>query len=157
MENLKMTRLRWTWGRLEALAALDVFDALHLRQDIFVLEQRCLYPDIDTLDRSAWHLLGRNAPGELTAYLRVVPPGGRYREPSIGRVVTRAQARGGGLGRVLMSEGIQRTEDMYSGLAIRISAQAHLQRFYGSLGFFTQGEEYLEDDIPHVEMLRFDV
>jgi ElaA protein len=146
--------LRWTGSRFEALGVDALYDALVLRCRVFVIEQRCIYLDPDDLDRHAWHLLGRGADGALAAYLRVVDPGLKYDEPSIGRVVTAPEARGRGLGAPLMREGIARCEQAWPSRPIRISAQAHLQRFYGSLGFEPVGEQYLEDDIPHIEMLR---
>ena len=109
---------------------------------------------LDSRNDYAWHLLGRDEAGLLQAYLRVVDPGVKYAEPSIGRVITSPETRGSGLGRVLMSEGITRCEAAWPAQGIRISAQAHLAPFYRSLGFATVGGEYLEDNIPHVEMLR---
>ena len=91
--------------------------------------------------------------GVLQACLRVVDPGVNYPEPSIGRVVTAKEARGNGTGRLLVAEGLARCQQVWQGRAVRISAQAHLQRFYGSLGFVAVSDEYLEDDIPHIEML----
>ena len=84
----------------------------------------------------------------------VVDPGVNYPEPSIGRVVTAKEARGNGTGRLLVAEGLARCQQVWPGRAVRISAQAHLQRFYGSFGFVAVSDEYLEDDIPHIEMLR---
>jgi ElaA protein len=101
----------------------------------------------------AWHLLGRRAQGVLVAYLRVVDGGVKDPEVSIGRVVTRATERGNGLGRELMQEGMRRTAEQLGLQPIRISAQAHLDKFYGSLGFVSVSAQYLEDGIPHVEML----
>ena len=146
--------LRWQWLRFGQLGVDDLYDALALRERVFVVEQRCAYQDADGLDRHAAHLLGRDEAGTLQAVLRVVDPGRKYAEPSIGRVVTANEVRGLGLGRVLMAEGVQRCTAAWPGQGIRISAQAHLQGFYGSLGFHATGATYLEDDIPHVEMLR---
>ncbi|MEN9626926.1 MAG: hypothetical protein RJA10_152 [Pseudomonadota bacterium] len=146
--------LRWQWLRFERLGVDDLYDALALRERVFVVEQNCPYQDADGLDRHAWQLLGRDGAGVLQAVLRVVDPGHKYPEPSIGRVVTAPEARGTGLGRVLMVEGVQRCLAAWPGQGIRISAQAHLQVFYGSLGFVATGQPYLEDGIPHVQMLR---
>lgn len=153
-----MADLQWRWARLGELQAEDLYDALMLRSRVFVVEQHCVYLDADGVDRQAWHLLGRGAPqgagpGPMRAVLRVVDPGVKYDEPSIGRVVTAPEARGTGLGLVLMREGLARCRSVWPGRAVRISAQAHLQRFYGTLGFQPVGEAYLEDGIPHVEML----
>ncbi|GAB4043254.1 MAG: GNAT family N-acetyltransferase [Rubrivivax sp.] len=145
--------MNWTWARFEGLSLDDLYDALVLRCRVFILEQGP-YQDPDGLDRRAWHLLGRDDAGTLQAYLRVVDPGMKFAEPSIGRVITAPEVRGSGLGRTLVAEGVARCEAAWPGRGIRISAQAHLQRFYGSFGFRTVGEPYAEDNIPHVEMLR---
>ncbi|MEP7280641.1 MAG: GNAT family N-acetyltransferase [Rubrivivax sp.] len=145
--------VRWTWSRFAELSLDDLYDALALRSRVFVLEQGP-YQDPDGLDRHAWHLLGRDAAGALQAYLRVIDGGQRFAEPSIGRVVTSPEARGSGHGRRLVSEGLVRCAQVWPGQPVRISAQSHLQRFYGGFGFRTAGTEYLEDGIPHVEMLR---
>jgi ElaA protein len=112
------------------------------------------YLDPDGLDRDSWHLLGRDEAGALRAYLRVVDPGLKYAEPSIGRVVLDPVWRGHGAGHALVAEGLTRCLQAWPGRGIRISAQAHLQRFYGRHGFVTQGEPYGEDNIPHVQMWR---
>lgn len=145
--------MNWTWLRFADLGVDHLYDALALRCRVFVLEQGP-YLDPDGLDRRCWHLLGRDAAGPLHAYLRVVDPGAKYSEPSIGRVVTSPERRGTGLGRVLMAEGLARCAAVHPGQGIRISAQSRLERFYESFGFRRMGADYLEDDIPHVEMLR---
>jgi len=145
--------IKWSWSRFEELRLQDLYDALQLRARVFILEQGP-YLDPDGLDQASWHLLGRDRAGLMQAYLRVVDPGLKYEEPSVGRVVTAAELRGRGLGRQLMEEGIGRCTAAWPGQGIRISAQAHLERFYGSLGFERVGEAYLEDGIPHIEMLR---
>lgn len=145
--------LHWSWSRFDDLGVQGLYDALQLRCRVFILEQGP-YLDPDGLDRASWHLLGRDAAGTLQACLRVVDAGVKYAEPSIGRVVTSPEVRGAGLGRALMAEGVAGCERFWPGRAIRISAQAHLQRFYRTFGFEAVGDEYLEDGIPHVEMLR---
>jgi ElaA protein len=144
--------MNWIWQRFEELGVDNLHDALQLRARVFVLEQGP-YLDVDGHDRSAWHLLGRDGKGTLVAYLRVVDPGVKYDEPSIGRVVTAPEVRGTGLGRALMREGLAGCARHWPGVAIRISAQARLQRFYAELGFSAASDEYLEDDIAHLEML----
>ncbi|MBC7939085.1 MAG: GNAT family N-acetyltransferase [Chitinophagaceae bacterium] len=147
--------MQWAWRRFEDLGVDSLYDALALRCQVFAIEQHCLYLDADGVDRQCWHLLGRSADGgELQAYLRVVDPGVKYAEISIGRVVTSAAARGSGLGRRLMDECMVRLGQTWPGHAVRISAQAHLQRFYAQYGFHAVGSEYLEDNIPHLQMLR---
>lgn len=145
--------LAWQWQRFDGLSRDDLYDALALRCRVFILEQGP-YLDPDGLDRHAWHLLGRDSAGTLQACLRVVDPGHKYAEPSLGRVVTAPEVRGTGLGQALVAEGVARCDASFPGLANRISAQAHLQRFYGQWGFAPVGETYLEDNIPHVQMLR---
>ena len=145
--------LGWTWSRLQGLGALGVYDMLALRARIFILEQGP-YLDPDGLDKQSWHLLGRDDAGELRAYLRVVDPGLKYAEPSIGRVVLDKALRGSGLADELVRQGLQRAAAAWPGQGNRISAQAHLQRFYGRHGFAGVGEVYLEDTLPHIEMWR---
>lgn len=147
-------RPHWTWARFEQLTLDGLYDALALRCRVFVLEQGP-YLDPDGLDRHAWHLLGRDtASGELHAYARVVDAGHKFAEPSLGRVITSAEARGTGLGRALVAEALRRTDAAWPGQGNRISAQAHLERFYGAFAYAAVGTPYLEDGIPHLEMLR---
>ena len=145
--------MHWAWTRFEGLGVDGLYDALALRCRVFILEQGP-YLDPDGLDRSAWHLLGRDEAGTLQAYLRVVDPGCKYAEPSIGRVITAPEVRGTGIGQALMVEGLARCDATWPGQGIRISAQERLSRWYQGLGFRPVGEPYLEDDIPHLEMLR---
>ncbi len=149
----------WQWSRFEDLSVADLYAVLALRQAVFVVEQACIFPDIDGHDQHAWHLLGWQAPpdgrqGHLAAYLRCLPPGEKFVECSIGRVVTAAAVRGTGIGRLLVAEGVRRTAGLYPGQAIRIGAQLHLERFYAGFGFETASAPYDEDAIMHVEMLR---
>ena len=143
----------WTWSRFADLGVDNLYDALALRCRVFILEQGP-YLDPDGVDRHSAHLLGRDDAGALTSYLRVVDAGVQYAEPSIGRVIVAPEKRAAGRGRALMQEGIARCEQAWPGLGIRISAQAHLAPFYASLGFAPVGQSYLEDNIPHLEMLR---
>jgi ElaA protein len=144
--------MNWQWLRFQELGVDNLYDALALRCSVFILEQGP-YLDPDGLDRHSWHLLGRDDAGVLQAYLRVVDPGHKYAEPSIGRVATSAASRGVGLGRVLMGEGVRRCLAVWPGRGVRISAQSHLARWYASYGFVRVGEDYLEDAIPHCEMV----
>lgn len=148
--------VRWQWSSFGQLSAQQFHEIVALRADVFVVEQQCVYQDIDGLDRNAWHLLGWQAEAEqrLVAYLRVVMPGYKYNEPSIGRVVTARYCRGRQLGRQLMRTGIDKVLEQYPGSAIRISAQQHLSAFYQSLGFDESSAPYDEDGIAHVQMLR---
>ena len=145
--------LAWTWQRFAALGVDGVYDMLALRAKVFVLEQGP-YLDPDGLDRAAWHLLGRDDAGDLRAYLRIVDPGQKYDEPSMGRVVLDKALRGSGAGDALVGQGVARCVAAWPGRGIRISAQDHLQRFYGRHGFVSVGESYFEDDIAHRQMWR---
>ncbi len=154
MDEISTPDVRWQFARFEDLGVRNLYDALQLRCRVFILEQGP-YLDPDGWDELSWHLLGRDAAsGELLAYLRIVDPGVRFAEPSIGRVITSAAVRGTGLGRVLMQEGLDLLATVWPGQACRISAQAHLVRFYSGFGFGAVGEPYEEDLIPHLEMLR---
>jgi ElaA protein len=145
--------LNWVWSRFAALGVDNLYDALALRCQVFILEQGP-YLDPDGVDRCSWHLLGRDAEGVLQAYARVVDPGVKYDEPSMGRVIVASGLRGTGLGHRLVAEALRRSAEAWPGRGNRISAQAHLQRFYEGHGFHAEGEPYGEDDIPHQQMLK---
>lgn len=149
--------IEWQWSRFADLTAAQLYEMLALRQQVFVLEQTCLYPDIDGLDPGAHHLLGWrtvNGKRELAALLRCLAPGAKYDEMSLGRVVTSPAMRGTGLGRELVAQGIACAVRLHQGHAIRIGAQAHLENFYGSFGFVTVSAPYDEDGIMHIDMIR---
>jgi ElaA protein len=137
----------WSWTRFEDLGVHALYDILALRCRVFILEQGA-FLDPDGADPHSWHLQGRDQAGVLQAYLRAVDPGIKYAEPSIGRVVTSPEARGTGLGRTLMQEGLARCTAQWPGLGLRISAQARLRAFYAGLGFAEVGDEYIEDHMP---------
>jgi ElaA protein len=149
--------MEWQWSAFEQLSVDDLYAVLAARQEVFILEQRCFYPDIDGIDRGAHHLIGwshHDGERKPAAYLRCVPPGVKFDEPSLGRVLTAPFARGSGAGKVMMEEALRRAEQLHSGRAIRISAQLYLQRFYEGFGFRVTSAPYDEDGIPHIEMLR---
>ncbi|RPH36982.1 GNAT family N-acetyltransferase [bacterium] len=152
-------QLQWKLVHFDRMTADELYEALMLRQRVFVVEQQCAFLEADGVDPYAWHLFGslpvevENIQPLLAAYLRIVPPGRRFEEPSIGRVVTAPEVRRKGLGRALMQEGIRRTRELYPGQAIKLSAQRYLEGFYGSLGFIINGEPYEEDGIPHINMV----
>ncbi|MGE3262195.1 MAG: GNAT family N-acetyltransferase [Bacteriovoracia bacterium] len=145
--------MKWQWKKFNELSAQELYEILALRQQVFIVEQNCPYLDCDGLDQESWHLLGREK-NALVAYLRILPPGLKYPEPSLGRVVTAASVRGTGMGRTQTAEAIKKIEELWGKVPVRISAQAYLEKFYASFGFVRAGENYLEDDIPHAEMLR---
>lgn len=139
--------------KFDDLTVQELYDCMALRFEVFVIEQTCLYQDIDGKDQASYHLMCRDENGKLQGYLRILDAGVSYDEVSIGRVVVGSEARATGLGRLIMTEAIEFIRAVYHQEAIRISAQAYLLKFYKSLGFEAVSEEYLEDDIPHVEML----
>ena len=145
--------IAWRFAHFDQLTPREVHDLYRLRIEVFVLEQDCPFQDVDGADPQCWHLLGREG-AELVAYCRLVPPGLKFAEVSIGRVISAAAVRRTGRGRVLMQEALARAGQLWPGQPIRIGAQAHLQRFYGGFGFVAASEEYMEDGIPHIEMLR---
>ena len=145
-----MTTWRWfSWRDLDADTLHAIFK---LRSDVFVVEQKCAYADVDGLDPHCDHLCGATESGQLLAYARLLPPGVKYKEPAIGRVVVVPNARKHGLARRAMLESIQRCRARFPGQPILVQAQQYLQRFYGSLGFAPIGAAYVEDGIPHVDM-----
>jgi len=144
----------WRFVSWDELGRDELYEILSARARVFVVEQNCPYLDTDGLDRVAWHLWAEDAGGTVLAYLRVLPPGAKFEEASLGRVITSAAARGSGLGRALVAEGIQRCHQLFGPGAIRIGAQKHLEQFYGEAGFVRASDEYDEDGIPHIEMVR---
>ncbi|MFT3663840.1 GNAT family N-acetyltransferase [Piscinibacter sp.] len=159
MADSNPSEIHWRCSAFERLSVAELDAIYRARQQVFVVEQNCPYLDADGVDPSCWHLAAWPAastasPGEPLAYARLVAPGVKYAEASIGRVITSAAARGTGLGRELVRRAVAEAEALFPGGGLRISAQAHLARFYGGFGFASVGEEYLEDNIPHIEMLR---
>lgn len=146
--------LKFDFKPFEELTTLELYEMLSLRQKVFVLEQNCSYLDADHKDLKSYHLLGWDNNGNLVAYARIVPPGLSYNEASIGRVLVAQTDRNKGYGIALMREAIHKCEALF-GNNIRISAQSYLIQFYTDLGFAAVGESYLEDDIPHQEMFKF--
>jgi ElaA protein len=136
-----------------SLTALELYGILQLRSEVFVVEQNCVYQDVDGFDLEAHHLFASDG-SQVIAYARALPPGAKYPQASLGRVVSHGSVRGSGLGKQLMRTAISRCEELWPGMGITISAQAYLQKFYQELGFTTESEPYLEDDIPHIKMSR---
>jgi ElaA protein len=144
--------IRWQAKPFQALTLIELHDVLRLREDIFVVEQRCVYHEIDGRDPNCLHLLGHDA-GLLVAVARIVPPGDDGL-PHIGRVAVRAEHRGRGLAQELMDLALRTLLAERGSRRAALAAQAHLQRFYAEYGFEAIGEEYLWDGIPHVDMRR---
>lgn len=143
----------WKIKAFDELSLRELYDALALRQEVFVIEQDCPYLDADGKDFKSHHVMGSQH-GKLAAYARIVAPGISYAEVSIGRIITSIDTRKTGLGKALMKECHDFINTHYGHSGIRISAQCYLERFYTELGYQATGKEYLEDDIPHMEMLR---
>lgn len=148
-----MPSVNWSWWRLADAEPLALFAYLRLRSDVFVVEQSCVYPDMDDHDLVAWHLTGTDAAGRLLGVARLLPPGEKYAEPSLGRVIITVAARGTGLGHLLVDEALRKAADEYPGRGHRIQAQAYLADFYRSHGFESEGEMYIDDGIPHIDMV----
>jgi ElaA protein len=144
--------LIWTLKKFEELTSAELYAIMQLRNEVFVVEQNCVYQDADNKDVKSWHFMGWD--GEtLVAYTRLLPQGVSYAEASIGRVVSSPKYRGIGAGRSLMERSIDTTIKLFNCSTIKIGAQLYLKKFYESLGFVQSGPEYLEDNIPHIEML----
>ena len=151
-ENPLPEQLRWTCKPFSELLPEELYQALRLRSEVFIVEQRCPYLDEDNRDQESLHLFGW-VDGLLAAYVRILPPGLAFEEISIGRVVTSPLVRRKGFGVPLMREAIRQAWQAFGQADIRIGAQYYLLAFYSSLGFRQVSEIYLEDDIQHVEML----
>lgn len=152
--SLSWTSLSWRVARLAQLTTLELARIYRARQEVFVIEQNCVYLDADEADEHSLHLAAWSPEHVLPlAYARLVDPGIKYAEPSMGRVITTSPARGSGLGRELVRQVLALSARQHPGQGVRISAQSRLRRFYGGFGFEAVGEDYLEDGIPHIEML----
>ena len=145
--------MEWRLRAFDALAVDELYAILRLRQDVFIVEQKCAYADADGLDARALHLFAVDGDGAV-ACARLFAPGVRRDEAVIGRVVTAARVRNSGLGRELMRRAIDAVQSAHGRSAIWLGAQKYLQRFYESFGFVRDGDDYLEDDIPHLPMRR---
>jgi ElaA protein len=145
--------VNWTIKKFDELTLDELYNILQLRNEVFIVEQNCVYKDLDEKDRSAWHLMAFED-DKLVAYTRILSPGVSYSDPAIGRVVTSQLKRRSGLGRELMKRSIEACEKLFGKISITLSAQVYLQSFYESFGFMIVGKEYLEDGIPHIKMSR---
>lgn len=145
---------KWKICSYDDLSKQELHQIMILRQKVFVVEQDCPYQDADSKDFNSHHLMGFDENKQIIAYLRIVAPDISYQEVSLGRIVTDIDERGTGLGIELMKTGLQFTESIYGKVDVRISAQTYLVSFYEKFNFVSTGNEYLEDNIPHTEMLR---
>ena len=145
-------QLDWQLKKFDELTVAELYAILQLRNEVFVLEQNCPYQDADNKDQKSLHFMGWDG-GTLVAYSRIIPQGISYTEASIGRVVTNPKYRGIGAGKQLMQLSISNTLQQFNCTQIKIGAQLYLKKFYEALGFVQCSDQYLEDNIPHIEML----
>lgn len=145
--------IEWRLIKFEDLRSFELYDALRLRSEVFVVEQNCIFLDQDGVDEHCFHLLGYQN-DQLVAYCRIVPPRVVYAELSIGRVVTSPSVRKTGIGKELMRRAIKAVYDIYGNLPIKIGAQLYLKSFYESFGFLQVSDVYLEDGIKHIYMQK---
>ncbi|HQV06299.1 MAG TPA: GNAT family N-acetyltransferase [Chitinophagaceae bacterium] len=148
-----MHDLKWKISAFADLSAAELYTILQLRNEVFVVEQNCIFQDADNVDQLSFHISGRQQDA-IIAYARIVPPGILYPEPSIGRVVTKPTHRQTGIGKLLMQYSIEHCYRLYGPTAITIGAQLYLENFYNNLGFQSIGDTYLEDNIPHIKMVK---
>ena len=142
----------WLCKKFDDLTPRELYAILQLRNEVFVVEQNCVFQDADNKDQYCYHLMGWQE-NDLAAYSRIIPPEISYSESSIGRIVTSPKARGNGIGRELVKQSIEELYILFGKIPIKIGAQMYLQKFYSSFGFKQTSDIYLEDDIPHIEML----
>ena len=144
--------MNWKIKRFEEMTTTELYEILRVRSEVFVVEQTCIYQDLDLKDKKAYHLFFEDN-GEIVAYLRILDKNVSYPEISIGRVLTTEMNRGKGLAREMMQRAIAFVKEELNETQIRISAQLYLKKFYESLGFSVTSDIYLEDDIEHIEMV----
>jgi len=144
-------QLHWVYKNFGELSVDELYAILQLRNEVFSVEQNCVYQDADDKDQPAYHLCGWDG-NKLAAYCRILPKGISYGHPSIGRVVTSPQYRKGGYGREMMQLAVRKTIEQFNDPVIIISAQLYLQQFYESIGFVQVSDTYMEDGIPHIKM-----
>lgn len=146
-------KIKWICKKFEDLTNRELYDLMVIRQEVFTVEQNCAYLDADGKDLNSWHVLGYDEQMKPAACSRIVYPGISYKEASVGRVATALAHRRNGTGKELMRETMKQLEAIYGKVPVRISAQTYLLKFYSLFGFESTGKEYLEDGIPHTEML----
>jgi len=147
-------KIEWVKKKWSEVSLEELYSVLRLRSEVFVVEQDCVYQDIDNKDQIAIHLLGY-INKELIAYSRLFNEGDYFKETSFGRAIIKKENRGQGYGDELIKESIKTIKNYYGNKKVKISAQAHLKSFYSKHAFIAKGKEYLEDGIPHVSMESF--
>jgi len=146
-------QIDWKLKTFDELNVHELYELLKIRSEVFVVEQQCVFLDMDDKDQQCYHLLGY-VNGKIGAYTRLVPPGVAYEFASIGRVVTSPLVRGSGMGKLLMEKSIEEVERIFGRVTIRIGAQVYLKEFYNSFGFEQSSNIYDEDGIDHIQMDR---
>ena len=147
-------KIEWVKKKWSEVSSEELYSVLRLRSEVFVVEQNCVYQDIDNKDQKAIHLLGY-INKELIAYSRLFNEGDYFKETSFGRAIIKKEKRGQGYGDELVKESLKTIKNYYGNKKVKISAQAHLKTFYSKHAFIAKGKEYLEDGIPHVSMESF--
>jgi ElaA protein len=148
--------MNWQLKKFEELTNIELYAILRLRSEVFVVEQNCVYQDMDDIDKQSYHLFALNEELLITCYCRIIPPTIVYVEPSIGRVISNPKYRKTGIGKLLIEKAIVETTFLYPNATIEIGAQLYLKKFYESFGFLQQSEIYDEDGIEHIKMsLKF--
>ena len=147
-------KINWELARFKDLSPEKLYRIMQLRAEVFIVEQNCPYQDADGKDPKSFHLMGYDPDGELIVYCRILPANISYPEASIGRVVSSGKVRGTGAGKLLMEKALEEMSVLFGKVPVRIGAQLYLKKFYEGFGFVVMSEEYLEDNIPHIEMMR---
>jgi ElaA protein len=145
--------IKWVLKKFDELTPLELYSIVRLRNEVFVVEQNCVFQDADNKDPASYHLMGWENE-KLIAYSRIIPAGIAYDLPSIGRVVTSPEARRNGTGKELMKESIEAIKKLFGNVSIKLGAQLYLKNFYESFQFIQSSKVYLEDGIEHIEMVR---
>lgn len=148
-----MMGIQWEIKFFDELSVSELYKIMQLRAEVFIVEQNCPYQDADGKDPESFHLMGYNDNNELIVYSRILPQNISYPEVSIGRVVSSLKARGTGSGRLLMEQSLKIISEKFGNVPVKIGAQAYLKKFYESFGFVVTSNEYMEDNIPHIEMI----
>ena len=148
--------MQWILKKYDDLTLDEFHDILQLRIDVFVVEQNCPYPELDNKDKKALHLFGKDKNNNIIAYTRIFKPGDYYIEAAFGRVAVHQDFRNQKLGYQLIEQTIDQIEQLFGKISIKIGAQTYLKKFYESFDFQQVGDEYIEDGIPHIYMIKND-
>ena len=145
--------MEWSIKKFSDLTLDEMYDSLYLRTEVFVVEQKCYYQEVDNSDKVSYHIFAKDSEGTIVAYARILPAGISFDEVSIGRVVVDKNYRGQGLSRELVKRTLDFIKNEFNEKVIQISAQEYLINFYKSFGFEINSDVYLEDNIPHIDMI----